>query len=314
VTAAPAVQREAISRPFIAVAAAVLIAATIGAVGRGSVASLLLRRRLLRPLAAGDERGQPLDILVITGLRLEMLRSRLEVLRLLLVRLLLVRLLLLRLILLLSRKKRLLLARSEWFASHHRLVAVTVAIVEGVIAHAAAPVVGLLVLIVGLRLPQVFLRRYDQAEIMLRMLVVVLGCDRIAGALRITGELKVFFGNVRCGAPDFYIGPVRLVHARQRILVVTTLAVATPHALVLTVSHGCLFRSPLHERLRRCCRLNSLFAFNIPLSGRIAHDQIAVVVVIRLFLKAENLCLTLTFARGRHPLPEATPYLKLSLS
>jgi hypothetical protein len=70
--------------------------------------------------------------------------------------------------------------------------------------------------------------------------------------LRIAGELEVFLGNVRCIAPDLQVRSVGLVHARQWILVMvmmmttatTFTAVATPHALVLTVSHDLLFRQP----------------------------------------------------------------------
>ena len=96
------------------------------------------------------------------------------------------------------------------------------------------------------------LRRGDQAEIMLGVLIVVFGGDWVAGALRIAGQLEVFLGNVGGIAPDFHIRPVGLVHARQWILVMvmmmtattTFTAVATPHALVLTVSHDLLFRQP----------------------------------------------------------------------
>jgi hypothetical protein len=96
-----------------------------------------------------------------------------------------------------------------------------------------------------------FLRGGDQAEIMLGVLVVVFGRDRIAGALRVAGQLKVFLCNVRCIASDLQVRSVGLVHARQWILVMVMMmtttaftAVATPHALILTVSHDLLFRQP----------------------------------------------------------------------
>ena len=97
-----------------------------------------------------------------------------------------------------------------------------------------------------------FLRGGDQAEIMLGVLVVVFGRDRIAGALRVAGQLEVFLGDVGGIASDLQVRSVGLVHARQWILVMvmmmttatTFTAVATPHALVLTVSHGLLFRQP----------------------------------------------------------------------
>src|SRR6185312_8009304 len=58
-------------------------------------------------------------------------------------------------------------------------------------------------------LPELLLRGCDQAEIMLGVLVVVLGRDRIAGRARVTRQLNVFFGDVRGGAADFDIGSVR---------------------------------------------------------------------------------------------------------
>jgi len=88
---------------------------------------------------------------------------------------------------------------------------------------------------------------------MLGVLVVVFGRDRIAGALRVAGQLEVFLGNVGGVASDFHLRSVGLVHAGQWILVVmmvvattTFTAVATPHALIiLTVSHDLLFHQPL---------------------------------------------------------------------
>jgi hypothetical protein len=99
----------------------------------------------------------------------------------------------------------------------------------------------------------VFLRGGDQAEIMFGVLVVVFCRDRITRTLRIARQLEIFLGNVRCIAPDLQVRSVGLVHARQWILVMVMMmttttaaftAVATPHALVLTVSHDLLFRQP----------------------------------------------------------------------
>lgn len=163
----------------------------------------LLRGGLLRPLTAGDEGRQPFHIAVIAGLRLEVLLPRLEM-----VRLLLVRLLMLLRVLLFTRKEWLLIARRKRLAAIHRLIAIAVAVVKGVIADIAAHVARLLLLIIGLSLPQMLLRRSDQAKIMLGVLIVVLRRDRIAGALRVTGELKVFFRDMRCGAPDLHVGPI----------------------------------------------------------------------------------------------------------
>jgi hypothetical protein len=118
--------------------------------------------------------------------------------------------------------------------------------VEAVIGGVAAQVARLL-LERGLVLAKLFLGCGDQTEIMLRVLIIIFRRDGISGTLGVTGELEIFFGDMGRGAANFYILPVRLVHPRQRILVMSALAVivTTAHALVLTVSHGLLFRQPL---------------------------------------------------------------------
>jgi hypothetical protein len=63
--------------------------------------------------------------------------------------------------------------------------------------------------------------------------------------LRVACELKIFLGDVRGGPANFHVLPVGLVHSRQWILMMPTLTVTTAHALILTVSHGLLFRNPL---------------------------------------------------------------------
>src|SRR5215475_6760540 len=73
---------------------------------------------------------------------------------------------------------------------------------------------------------------------MFGMLKVVLGGDRVARGVGIARELHVFFRHVRCRAADFHIRPVRLVDPRQGILALAAIVVASPHAFVLTVSHG----------------------------------------------------------------------------
>ena len=139
-----------------------------------------MRRRLR--LAAGDEGRQPFDVFVVGRLEVllpglvVLLRLRLRILLRLLVLLRLLRLLVLRLLLLLARIVGLLLWR-ERLAAYRRLVIVAVVIrVVGVIA----ALLRLLLIEGGLGLPQVFLRGSDQAEIMLGMLVVVFGGDRVA--------------------------------------------------------------------------------------------------------------------------------------
>ncbi len=228
-TAATTVQREAVAAAVIAVGIALRL--------------ILLRLRLLR-LAAGDKGRQAVNILITA--RWRVLRPRLKMLlRWLLLRLMMLRLvLLLRLMLLLAPIERLRLARRKRFAGQMRLlVVVTVKpVVADIAAHFALL---LLLLIVGLALPVLLLRGGNQAEIVLGVLVVILGGDRIAGTLRIAGELQVLFGDVGGRAADFHIRSIGLVHAGQWILVMmTTFAVATPHALVLTVSHGFAFCQP----------------------------------------------------------------------
>src|SRR6201999_1337618 len=117
-------------------------------------------------------------------------------------------------------------------------VAVVIAFVGGATALVA-------LLIIGLGLAELFLGGGNQPEIMLGVLIIVLGRDRVAGALPIARELQILFRDMRRRAADFHVRSVGLVHARQWILVVTTFAVATAHSLVLTVSHDLLSRQPL---------------------------------------------------------------------
>lgn len=58
------------------------------------------------------------------------------------------------------------------------------AVVAGALRHALLRLLTLLVLVVvGILLPELLLRRGDQPEVVLGMLVVILSRDRIAGAL-----------------------------------------------------------------------------------------------------------------------------------
>ena len=159
-TAAATVQREA-------VAAAAVIA--VGVARR----LILLRLRLLR-LTAGNKRRQAIDVLIVR-LLWRVLRSRLKML--LLLWLLLLRLMM-RLVLLLARIKRLRLTRRERLAGQMRLLVVVA--VKPVVAGIAAHVALRLLLIVGLTLAVLLLGGGDQAEIMLGVLVIVFGGNRIA--------------------------------------------------------------------------------------------------------------------------------------
>ena len=52
------------------------------------------------------------------------------------------------------------------------------------------------------------LRGGDQAEVMLGVLIIIFGCNRIAGTLRVARELNVLFRDMRCGAADLHVGTV----------------------------------------------------------------------------------------------------------
>jgi hypothetical protein len=92
-----------------------------------------------------------------------------------------------------------------------------------------------LLIVVGVLLAELFLRGGNETKIMFGVLVVILGGNRIAGALGIARKLDVFFCNVRSRAANFDVRAVRFVNARQRILAFAVVT-ASPHAL-LTISH-----------------------------------------------------------------------------
>jgi len=226
---APPVQRKAILRPVITVRAVLPM--------RPAVAVL----RLLLRLSAGDERRQAVDVGLVFRIRM-LLRPRLK-LRLMLLRLMLLRLIVLLLVvMLLARIVWLRLTRGERLAADMGLLAIAVVVAVIGSAHLAG---WLLLLVIGLTLPELLLRRSDDTEIVLGVLVIIFRCNRIPGALRVTGKLKILFGDMGRRTANFYVRPVRFVHSRQRILMmVSTFAVATAHAFVLTVSHGLLFCRP----------------------------------------------------------------------
>jgi len=202
----------------------------------------VLRLRVLRPLLIVLRLRLVLRLLV---LRLRLM-LRLIVLRRVLLRLMMLLIMLRLIVLLLARIELLWFARRERF-THLRLVVIAVVAVVGkIVIHAAA---GLLLLVIGLVLAKLFLCGGNQAEIMFGVLIIIFAGDRISGALRVAGELEIFFGDVGRRASNFHVLTIGLVHSRQRILVMmatTTLAIATAHAFVLTVSHGLLFRQPCY--------------------------------------------------------------------
>ena len=96
-------------------------------------------------------------------------------------------------------EERLRFTRRERFAAERGLLIVAIVIaVVGNIAARFAPL-----LIVGLALAKLLLRGGDQAEIVLGVLIVVFGCDRVAGTLRVTGKLEIFLGDVGRRSREF---------------------------------------------------------------------------------------------------------------
>ena len=119
-------------------------------------------------------------------------------------------------LLLLARIERLRFARRERFAARKAARRRRRTLVGKI----AALIAGLL--IIRLALSKLLLRCRDQAEVMFRVLIVVFGRDRVTGALRITGQLQIFFSNVRCRSSNFYVRPIGLVYTRQWILMMLT--------------------------------------------------------------------------------------------
>jgi hypothetical protein len=253
VTPAPAVH-------LIAIAALIVVAA---------VRPIVLRRLP----TAGDERRQALAVTAVcysgglNGRLVVLLRLMLWLLmlRLLLVGLMLRPVLLVRLLIapavrlrIARRVGRLGVARRVWrqiaevrLALHwltlHRLIRAVVAVIEIIVA-----VVGLrlaaLRAIIRVLLAELFLRRGDQAQIMLGVLVIILGGYRVARGRRIARQLNVFLGDMGRRSPNLHVWAVRFINPCERILifaVMLVVVVTTPHALVvvLTVSHG----FPVHQ-------------------------------------------------------------------
>jgi hypothetical protein len=160
--------------------------------------------------------------------------------------------------LLITRRKRLSIARQirlllrlsrsvAWLVLTHVRLIVFFVPIEGVItglllAGRAALLMRLLLIVVRVLLTKLLLRRGDQAKVVLGVLIIILGGHRVARPLRVTRELDVFFRDMRSGAADFDVGTVRLVNAREGILTLAVVA-SPPHAL-LTVSHVVPVRRP----------------------------------------------------------------------
>ena len=168
-----------------------------------------------------------------------------------LVRMIRLRLMLLAIVdLLVARWKRLSVARdirlllrlawrvARFVLAHESLAVVIVAVKTFIVPLLVLPArraLLRLLIVVGVLLAELFLRGGNETKIMFGVLVVILGGNRIAGALGIARKLDIFFRNVRSRAANFDVGAVRFVNARQRILAFAVVT-ASPHAL-LTISH-----------------------------------------------------------------------------
>ena len=188
---APPVQRKAILLPVIAVRAVLRAVLPLWPV-------IAVLRLLMLRLSAGDERWQPVNVALV--FRTRMLRPRLKLL------LMLLRLMVLLIVMLLARIGwlRLRLATDMGLLT----IALVVAFIRR--THLA----GRLLLVIGLTLAELFLRSSDDAEIVLGVLIIIFRCNRVPGALRVTGKLKILFGDMGRRTANFYVRPVGLVHSR----------------------------------------------------------------------------------------------------
>lgn len=221
---------------------------------------------LLRLPAARNEGRKTADILSAFMTALVRLRVGLLLMLLMLLRAILHLLIARWKRLCVTRQIRLLLRLTRCVArlvlAHKSLVVVVIAVVAVVTtglrlsARHAALLMRLLLVVVWVLLTKLFLRRGDQAKVVLGVLIVILGGYRVARPLRVTRELDVFFRDMRSGAADFDVGTVRFVNAREGILTLAVVA-SPPHAL-LTVSHVVPVRRPftLSRHLRRTLNSN----------------------------------------------------------
>lgn len=178
------------------------------------VTVLVLAGILLRLATAGDECRQAADLLSAFLAALIWIWLLLILLRLMLRAVM---------HLLIARRKRLGIARqirlllrltrsvARLVLAHEGLTVVVIAVksLVGVLLAGGALLLLLrLLVIIWILLTELFLRGGNQAEIVLGMLVVVLGRNRIARTLRVARELDIFFRYMRSGAANFDVGTV----------------------------------------------------------------------------------------------------------
>jgi hypothetical protein len=197
-------------------------------------------------LWSGDEGGQAVDAAIIRtrGLRLLLIVRLVALLAVMLARLMLIAglvglLMVARLMLALivvTRPKWLLLIGGE-----ARLLAEAGKTLVLFAFLRARLCVGPRLLLLRLILPELLLRRRNQAKIMFSVLIVILRRNRIAGRARVARQLHIFFGDMGCGTADLDVRSVGFEHPGHWILttpVVVVVATApVAHPLVLTVSH-----------------------------------------------------------------------------
>ena len=179
------------------------------------VTVLVLAGILLRLTTAGDECRQAADLLSALA----------TLIRLLLIRLLLIGLrLMLRAVLhlLIARRERLGIARqirlllrftrsvARLVLAHEGLGVVIIAVksLVGILLAGGALLLLRLLVVIWILLSELFLRGGNQAKIVLGMLIVVLGRNRVARTLRVSRELDIFFRYMRSGAANFDVGTV----------------------------------------------------------------------------------------------------------
>jgi hypothetical protein len=176
------------------------------------VTVLVLAGVLLRLATAGDECRQAADLLsafLATRIRLLLILLRL------MLRAVMHLLIAWRERLGIARQIRLLLRFTRSVArlvlAHEGLGVVIIAVksLVGVLLAGGALLLLLrLLVVVWILLTELFLRGGNQAKIVLGMLVVVLGRNRIARTLRVARELDIFFRYMRSGAANFDVGTV----------------------------------------------------------------------------------------------------------
>lgn len=174
------------------------------------VTVLVLAGIRLRLATAGDECRQAADLLsaflaTLIWLLLILLRLMLRAVMHLLI----------------ARRERLGIARqirllgftrsvARLVLAHEGLAVVIIAVksLVGVLLAGGALLLLRLLVVVWILLTELFLRGGNQAKVVLGMLVVVLGRNRIARSLRVARELDIFFRYMRSGAANFDVGTV----------------------------------------------------------------------------------------------------------